>query len=94
MKSTPTEALKNELNITPIDLRLEKLQRIEAVKLIQKNWVYQNTKTANGKQTTPLMHLTSLCRQLMMHLSKMHKLDFEKISFLQKYDIFFSICKG
>ena len=40
MKSTPTEALKNELNIAPIDLRLEKLQRIEAVKLIQKNCGY------------------------------------------------------
>ena len=31
----------------------------------------------NEKQTTPLMHFISLCRHLLMHLSKMHKLDFE-----------------
>ena len=36
MKSTPTEALENELNIAPIDLRLEELQRMEAIKLLQK----------------------------------------------------------
>ena len=36
MKSIPTEALESELNIVPIALRLEELQRIEAIKLRQK----------------------------------------------------------
>ena len=81
MKSKPTEALKSELNIAPIDLTLEELQQMEAIKLLQKNCGYIKiniTKTANGKQTTPLMHLTSLCRQLLMHLFKTHKLDLEQ----------------
>ena len=29
MKSTPTEALESELNVVPIDLRLEELQWME-----------------------------------------------------------------
>ena len=37
------------------------------------------TKTTNGKQTTPLKYLKSLCRQLVMHLSRTHKLDLEQI---------------
>ena len=37
------------------------------------------TKTTNEKQAASLMHLTSLCRQLLMHLSKTHKLDIEQI---------------
>ena len=36
MKSTPTEAIESELNIAPIDLRLEELQRMEAIKILQK----------------------------------------------------------
>ena len=38
MKSTPTEVLESELNIAPIeiDLRLEELQQMEAIKLLQK----------------------------------------------------------
>ena len=36
MKSTPTEAFESELNIAPIDLRLEELQRMEAIKILQK----------------------------------------------------------
>ena len=35
MKSTLTEALKGKLNIAPIDLRLEELQQMEAIKLLQ-----------------------------------------------------------
>ena len=79
MKSTPTEAPENELNITSIDLRLEGLEQMEAKKSkkICKYIKLNITKTTNGKQTTPLMHLTSLCRQLLMHLSKTHKLDLE-----------------
>ena len=37
MKFTPTETLESELNIVPIDLRNEELQRMEAIKLLQKN---------------------------------------------------------
>ena len=33
MKSTPTEPLESKLNTAPIDLRLEELQRMEAIKL-------------------------------------------------------------
>ena len=36
MKSTLTEALESELNIAPIDLRIEELQQIEAIKFLQK----------------------------------------------------------
>ena len=36
IKSTPTEVLESKLNIAPIDLRLEELQQIEAIKLLQK----------------------------------------------------------
>ena len=41
------------------------------------------TKTTNAKQATLLMHLT-LCRQLLMHLSKINKLDLEKIAILSE----------
>ena len=36
MKSTLTEALEFELNIAPIDLRIEELQQMEAIKFLQK----------------------------------------------------------
>ena len=42
MKSNPFEALKSKLNIAPIDLRLKKLQGMEAIKLLQKLGIYQN----------------------------------------------------
>ena len=35
MKPTPTEVLEFELSIVPIDLRLEELQQMEAIKLLQ-----------------------------------------------------------
>ena len=37
MKSIPTEALESELNIVPIDLRLEELQQMEAINFPEKN---------------------------------------------------------
>ena len=55
---------------------------MEAMELLQKNCGYIKTnitKATNVKQTTPLMHLTSLCRQLFTHLSKTHGLDIEQI---------------
>ena len=36
MKSTLTEALESELNIAPMDLRIEELQQMEAIKFLQK----------------------------------------------------------
>ena len=86
MKSTPTEALKSELNIAPVALILEDLQQMEAIKIYQKNCGCIKTniaKTTNRKQTTPLMHLTSLCK-LFIHVSKTHKLDIEQIVIPQK----------
>ena len=37
MKSIPTEALESELNIVPIDVRLEELQQMEAINFPEKN---------------------------------------------------------
>lgn len=37
IKWTLTEALESELNIAPIYLRLEELQRMEAIKILPKN---------------------------------------------------------
>ena len=42
MKSTPTEVLEPELNIVPIDARLEELRQMEATKKKKQfitNWV-------------------------------------------------------
>ena len=36
LKSTSTDALESELFIPPIDLRIQELQRHEAIKLFQK----------------------------------------------------------
>ena len=62
IKWTLTEALESELNIAPIYLRLEELQRMEAIKILPKNHQNKYKKNNNGKQTTPLMHLASLCK--------------------------------
>ena len=60
MKSTPSEALESELNITPIDLRLQELQRIESVKLLQKDDHYilnKMKKQVTGNKISPLFYL-------------------------------------
>ena len=51
MKSNPFEALKSKLNIAPIDLRLKKLQGMEAIKLIQKLGIYKNLYKNNKWKT-------------------------------------------
>ena len=48
MKSTPTDALESELNIVPIDLRLIELQRMEAAKLLQKDYAYIKKQMKNN----------------------------------------------
>ena len=59
MKSTPNEALESELNIVPTDLRLEKLQQMEAIKLQKNDQFITNNmgKKVNSKKLTPLIHL-------------------------------------
>ena len=82
MKSTPTDALESELNILPIDLRLEELQRIEAIKLLQKNDPFINDnmqKTIKGKKLTPLTHLGHLVKQILVHLSKHQKISLDSV---------------
>ena len=76
MKSTPTEALESELNIVPIDLRLEELQRMEAMKLFQKNgqFITNNMgKTVNSKKLTPLTDVGHQAKQLLTIKSKHQK---------------------
>ena len=73
MKSIPTEALESELNIVPIGLRLEELQRMEAIKLLQKNhqFITNNMgKQVNSKKLPPLTHLGHQAKQVLTVLSK------------------------
>ena len=51
MKLRPTEAFESKLNIAPIDLRLEELQRMEVVNLIQKTFKNKYKKTKNKWET-------------------------------------------
>ena len=63
---------------------MEELQRLEAVKLFQKNDNYidaQMTKTMDGKVVTPLTHLKSLGKQLFTHISKKDNIEIEQIIF-------------
>ena len=89
MKSTPTEALESELNIVPIDLRLEEFQRMEAMKLFQKNgqFITNNMgKTVNSKELTPLTHLGHQAKQLLTVKSKHQKISMP-LKFHQKFHL-------
>ena len=44
LRSTPTDALENELFIPPIDLRIQELQHHKAIKLFQKENPYISDK--------------------------------------------------
>ena len=44
MKSTPLEAIESEMATTPIDLRIEELQRHEAIKLYDNQDSYPSHK--------------------------------------------------
>ena len=77
MKYTPTDALESELSILPIDLRLEELQRYEAVKLlikkddyIQSNMIKRNKAHRIG---SPLKNLRSPTKQILQFLSQRKK---------------------
>lgn len=78
MKSTCTEALESELNFAPRMAMNGRTAMNGSNKTLSKNSGCTKTnitKTTNGKQRIPLMYLTTyttVCRQLFMHLSKMH----------------------
>ena len=69
MKSTPTDGLESELSILPIDLRLEELQRHEAVKLLIKedDYIQSSMKGRNKAQKMggPFENLRSLTKQIL-----------------------------
>ena len=60
IKSTPTDALKSELSILPINLRPEELQQYEAVKLLIKKDVYIQSNVIGRNKT----HKTGSCFDL------------------------------
>ena len=69
MKSTPLEAIESEMATTPIDLRIEELQRHEAIKLYQNQDSYLSHKIksydlTNSKQS-PCKHLQKILKQLL-----------------------------
>ena len=55
MKSTLTKTFDSELSISPIDLRLEELQCMEALYLLQKNepYIIENMKTVKNNTSNP-----------------------------------------
>ena len=69
MKSIPTDSLESELSILPIDLRLEELQRHEAVKLLIKedDYIQSSMKGRNKAQKMggPFENLRSLTKQIL-----------------------------
>ena len=77
MKSTPIDGLESELSILPIDLRLEELQRHEAVKLLIKedDYIQSNMKGRNKehKMGSPFENLRSLTKQILQFLSQTKK---------------------
>ena len=83
MKYTPTDALESELSILPIDLRLEELQRYEAVKLlikkddyIQSNMIKRNKAHRIG---SPFKNLRSLTKQILQFLLQTKKCNVNQL---------------
>ena len=73
MKSTNTKTLESELNIVPIDLRLEELQQMEAIKRLEKKnqFVTNNMgKKVNSKKLTSLTYLGHHVKQVLTVMSK------------------------
>ena len=64
MKSTPTNTIEAELSVTPIDLRLEELQRHEAFKIHRDPDSYFDYKmkkrTKSTSKQSPCKHLQSI----------------------------------
>ena len=79
MKSTPLEAIESEMATTPIDLRIEELQRHEAMKLYQNQDSYLSRKIksydlTNSKQS-PCKHLQKILKQLLTQIAKQKNCD-------------------
>ena len=73
VKSTPLEAMEAELYIALIDLRLQELQRTEAIKLLQKSDEYISNnmeKKIIGNKSMPLSHLGHQVKQLLIAISR------------------------
>ena len=72
MKSTPLDAMEAELGIAPIDLRIQELQRTEAVKLFQKHdeYISGNMDKKMKNKLTPLSYLGHLVKQVLSKISK------------------------
>ena len=82
MKSSPLDAMEAELCISPIDLRLQELQRNEAIKLLQKNdkYISDNMEKINkGNKPTPLIHLGHMVKQVLNNISKTLKINTHQI---------------
>ena len=82
MISTPTEALEPELDTVPIDLRLEELQQMEAIQLLEKKdqFITNNMgKKVNSKKSTPLTHLGHQVKQVLTVMSKHKKVSIKAI---------------
>ena len=81
MKSTFTKALKSEINIVPIDLRLEEPQQMEAINSI---YHQQHGKKVNIKKSAPSTHLGHQPKQLLTVISKHQKISINVIQILSK----------
>ena len=77
LRSTPTDALESELAVEPIDLRIEELQRNEAVKLLQKKgFIFQRNLLPSH---TPANYLASLAKQLLTQVAQEKKCSLDII---------------
>ena len=80
MKSTPLEAIESEMATTPIDLRIEELQRHEAIKLYQNqdscclSHKIKSYDLTNSKQS-PCKHLQKILNQLLTQIAKQKHCD-------------------
>ena len=83
MKSTPTDGLESELSILPIDLRLEELQRHEAVKLLIKEDDYiqsnMNGRNKANKMGRPFENLICLTKQILQFLSQIKQCNVHQL---------------
>ena len=72
-RKEPTWTTEVELSVTPIDLRLEELQRHEAIKMHRDPVSYlnykMNKKTKSSSRQSPCKHLQSTLKQLLKELA-------------------------
>ena len=73
--STPTAALEAELNISPIDLRLLELQRLECIRILRKpsSDFTKVTLTSSTHHTSPCHYLNNILLPLHQQLTNMYQ---------------------